>query len=68
MTVGCLKKLAEAGTFHKDDVVVAYVTGNGLKTQEAVADSVGAPVQISASLADFERKFKPGSDAKAGQA
>jgi threonine synthase len=68
VTVGCLKKLAEAGTFHADDVVVAYITGNGLKTQEAVADSVGAPVQISASLADFERKFKPGGGAKAGEA
>jgi threonine synthase len=65
VTIGCLKKLAEAGTFHKDDVVVAYVTGNGLKTQEAVQDHVGKPIQISASLSDFENKFKPGQNAEA---
>jgi threonine synthase len=65
VTIACLKKLAEAGTFHKDDVIVAYITGNGLKTQEAVRDHVGAPIQISASLADFERKFKPGQGGQA---
>lgn len=65
VTIACLKKLAEAGRFHADDVVVAYVTGNGLKTQEAVQDAVGEPVQISASLADFERKFKPEEGAAA---
>ncbi|MFQ5509274.1 MAG: threonine synthase [Leptospirillia bacterium] len=58
VTIGSLKKLAEAGTFHKDDVVVAYITGNGLKTQEAVRDSVGKPVQITASLSAFEEQFK----------
>ncbi|MDH5527942.1 MAG: threonine synthase [Nitrospirota bacterium] len=58
VTIGTLKKLAATGTFHKDDVVVAYITGNGLKTQEAVRDHVGAPVQISASLSGFEEKFK----------
>jgi threonine synthase len=68
VTVGCLKKLAEAGTFHPDDVVVAYITGNGLKTQEAVRDAVGKPVQISASLADFEAKFKPEQGARAAGA
>jgi len=58
VTIGTLKKLAAAGTFHKDDVVVAYITGNGLKTQEAVRDHVGKPVEISANLAGFEEKFK----------
>ena len=28
VTISCLQKLAKAGTFHKDDVVVAYITGN----------------------------------------
>ena len=58
VTIGALRKLAEAGTFHKDDVVVAYITGNGLKTQEAVQDHIGAPVHISANLGAFEDKFK----------
>lgn len=57
VTIGCLRKLAEAGTFGKDDVVVAYITGNGLKTQEAVQGKVGEVVRISPSLTDFENKF-----------
>lgn len=58
VTIGTLKKLAESGTFGKDEVVVAYITGNGLKTQEAVQEHVGKPVTISASLAAFEDKFQ----------
>jgi len=57
VTIACLQKLAEDGTFHPDDTVVAYITGNGLKTQEAVQDHVGAPVHISPSLSAFEGKF-----------
>ncbi len=57
VTVGSLKKLAAAGTFHPDDVVVAYITGNGLKTQEAVQAHVGKPVHISPSLTAFESQF-----------
>ncbi len=57
VTVGCLKKLAESGTFGKDEVVVAYITGNGLKTQEAMTGKVGDVVHISPSLTGFEEKF-----------
>jgi threonine synthase len=46
----------------KDEVTVAYVTGNGLKTQEAVIDSVGRPVRIQPSLVDFEKTFKMGKN------
>ncbi len=58
VTIGTLKKLAESGTFGKDEVIVAYITGNGLKTQEAVQEHVGKPVTISASLSAFEDKFQ----------
>src|SRR6185295_10714793 len=36
VTIGVLQKLVKQGTIKKSDVTVAYITGNGLKTQEAV--------------------------------
>ncbi|MFB3137561.1 MAG: threonine synthase, partial [Nitrospirales bacterium] len=51
VTVGVLQKLAKQGIIKKQDVTVAYITGNGLKTQEAVVDSVGRPIRIPPSLA-----------------
>ena len=39
VTIGVLRKLVKQGLIHKNDVTVAYITGNGLKTQEAVIDS-----------------------------
>ena len=55
VTIAVLRALAERGTFGRDEVGVAYVTGQGLKTLEAVADTVAAPVTIRATLRDFER-------------
>ena len=43
-------------------MTVAYVTGNGLKTQEAVVDAVGRPVRILPSLVAFERTFRMGKN------
>ena len=54
VTVGVLKKLAQSGRLDRDELVVAYVTGNGLKTQEAVADRVSEPVRISPTMRAFE--------------
>lgn len=55
VTIGVLRALAEQGAFHPDDVIVAYVTGIGLKTLEAVEDRVAAPIAIKPTLRDFER-------------
>jgi threonine synthase len=60
VTIAVLCKLVKQGMIKKQDVTVAYITGNGLKTQEAVADSVGHPVEIEPSLSAFEKRFKPG--------
>ena len=57
VTIGALRKLVKQGVIKKNDVTVAYITGNGLKTQEAVVDSVGRPFRIPASLAKFEQIF-----------
>ena len=57
VTIGALRKLVKQGVIKKNDLTVAYITGNGLKTQEAVVDSVGRPFRIPASLAKFEQMF-----------
>ncbi len=62
VTIGVLKKLVKQGIIKKSDVTVAYVTGNGLKTQEAVIDSVGRPFRITPSLVSFEKTFKIGKN------
>ena len=38
-------------------MTVAYITGNGLKTQEAVQD-VARPLHIDASMRQFEDALK----------
>ena len=57
VTIGTLLKLVKQGAIKKHDVTVAYITGNGLKTQEAVVDSVGRPFRIPPSLVKFEQTF-----------
>ncbi len=57
VTIGALLKLVKQGVIKKNDVTIAYITGNGLKTQEAVVDSVGRPFRIPASLAKFKQLF-----------
>ncbi|MFQ5588607.1 MAG: threonine synthase [Nitrospiria bacterium] len=58
VTIAVLKKLADQGVFQKGKSVVAYITGNGLKTQEAIAPAVGAPWLIQPSLMSFQQKLK----------
>ncbi len=54
VTIGVLKKLAEQGKIKPDEVTVAYITGIGLKTQEAIAGKVGEPFTIEPNLKSFE--------------
>ncbi|MFQ5574398.1 MAG: threonine synthase [Terriglobia bacterium] len=55
VTIGVLKKLVETGKIGRDEEVVAYVTGIGLKTLEAVEESLPAPTLISPSLDAFKQ-------------
>ena len=57
VTIGVLRKMAKQGLIKKDDLTVAYITGNGLKTQEAVVESVGRPIRIPPSLSKFDQMF-----------
>ena len=45
-TIAVLKKLVEVGKIDPSETTVAYITGNGLKTTEAVASAVGEPLTI----------------------
>ena len=53
VTIGTLKKLAQSGKIHPDEVTVAYITGNGYKTQEAVLGVAAKPRVIDPSIAQF---------------
>ncbi|MEE3717868.1 threonine synthase [Tumidithrix elongata RA019] len=57
-TIAVLKKLVEAGKIDPDETTVAYITGNGLKTQEAIQGYVGEPLQIEPKLNSFERALE----------
>jgi threonine synthase len=54
VTVGVAKKLIACGKIPADDSVVICVTGNGLKTLDAVAGHCGQPREIKPSLREFE--------------
>jgi len=57
-TIAVLKKLVEAGKIDPDETTVAYITGNGLKTQEAVQGYIGEPLTIEPKLDSFERALE----------
>jgi threonine synthase len=56
VTIGVLAKLARAGRWKGDEVVVAYVTGHGLKTAEAIASAPGGGrrFEIDPTLKSFK--------------
>lgn len=60
VTVGVLQKLVKQGLIKQHDLTVAYITGNGLKTQEAVNNAVGRPIRIQPSLVSFTQRFGKG--------
>ena len=45
------------GLIPRNETVVAYITGNGLKTQEAVINAVGDVVRIDPSMDSFEKSL-----------
>jgi threonine synthase len=57
-TIAVLKKLVEAGKIDPDETTVAYITGNGLKTQEAVQGYIGETLKIEPKLDAFERALE----------
>jgi threonine synthase len=68
VTIATLRKLAAAGVVSPDERVVALVTGHGLKTVEALADSgaaaTGPTATIAPTLAAFDSAltYQPDAD------
>src|SRR5216117_2781333 len=54
VTVGAAKKLIASGKIPANDSAVLCITGNGLKTLDAVNGYVGKPREIKPSLREFE--------------
>lgn len=54
VTVGVAKKLIASGKIPANDSAVLCVTGNGLKTLDAVNGHLGYPREIKPSLREFE--------------
>ncbi|MGH2772653.1 MAG: threonine synthase, partial [Actinomycetota bacterium] len=58
VTVAVLQRLAEQGVFKPDDVVVALITGMGLKTAEALENRLGPAMEIPPDIDIFEQEMK----------
>jgi threonine synthase len=55
-TLAVAKKLIEQGRIDPNGTTVVCITGNGLKTLEAVKDRIGAPTTIQPTLSSFEER------------
>jgi len=62
VTIATLAKLADAGVVRSDERVVAYVTGHGLKTVEALTATVGPTATIAPTLDAFSSAVSLDSD------
>jgi len=58
VTVSAAKKLIDAGKIPKDETLVICITGNGLKTTEAVIDHLKRPTPIKPNIDSFEELLK----------
>jgi threonine synthase len=55
VTVGCARKLYREGRISPDETTVLCITGNGLKTTDALSGKYEAESAIAPKLAEFER-------------
>ena len=58
VTVASAKKLIENGVIPKNESCVICITGNGLKTQEAVTAHIGKPYRIKPSVDSFVKALR----------
>ncbi len=57
VVIAALKRLVEKGRLGSQELVVAFITGAGLKTQEAVAPRLRPALAIQPSIGSFEEAF-----------
>jgi threonine synthase len=62
VTIATLKRLAAEGVVRPDERVVAYVTGHGLKTLDAIAAQAGPTATIAPTLDAFVEAFPEAQD------
>jgi threonine synthase len=55
VTVGCARKLYRDGRISPDETTVLCITGNGLKTTDALVGKYKSEAAITPKLAEFER-------------
>lgn len=58
VTLGVTQKLLSQGKLNRDDSLVICITGNGLKTQEALVEHLPKPRIIGTSFKEFEEMMK----------
>ena len=58
VTVASVKQLTEKNHIHPDELVVAFITGAGAKTAEAVTDSLNPALEIKATQESFAQAYQ----------
>ena len=57
VTIAGLRQALEQGQIDPDEPTVAFITGGGLKTGDAVVDHVTKPIPVEGTLKSFEDAF-----------
>ena len=57
VTVASVRQLVNAGHIHPDELTVAFITGAGFKTVEAVSEALDAPLLIDPTVESFESAY-----------
>ncbi len=57
VTIASVKQLAERGKIDPDEVTVAFITGAGFKTAEAVSGSLNLPLEIEPTMEGFDAAY-----------
>ncbi|RMD59097.1 MAG: pyridoxal-phosphate dependent enzyme, partial [Nitrospirae bacterium] len=58
VTLASAIKLIKSGRIKKDELTVICITGNGLKTQEALIGKTVEPYHVKPNIASFEEALK----------
>ena len=57
VTIAGLRQAIETGQLDPDESTVAFITGGGLKTSDAVVEHVTQPIPVEGTLKSFEEAF-----------
>ena len=58
VTIASVKQMAASGRIDPDELVVAFITGAGFKTAEAVVDHLSPALEIDATVESFEAAYQ----------